>query len=145
MITQYNVSVTGVSESWERQDLPLKDLIQMENYRVITNICQRQYRGGKPALIIDERKYHIKELCPNPITVPLGVEAVWALLKPKIRRKNSKVNFIAVCSYYYAGPNSCSKDIYWAISIEYSFGFPWAPWIPWPYCVESILCLLASH
>ena len=88
LIIQYNVSIAGVSESWERQDLPLNKLIQIDNFKVITNVCQRQNRGGKPALIIDESRYYIKSLCPNPITVPLGVEAVWALLKPKMSQKN---------------------------------------------------------
>ena len=83
LIIQYNIAITGVSESWERENLPLKEIIQIENYKVITNVLQRTNRGGKPALIISEKLFHIKELCPNPITVPVGVEAVWALLKPK--------------------------------------------------------------
>ena len=73
LIIQFNVSVADVSESWEQQDLPLKDLIQTNNFRVIRYDCLRQNRGGKAALIIDKRKYYIKGLCLNPITVPVPI------------------------------------------------------------------------
>ena len=46
----------------------------------------------------------MKPLCPNPITVPVGVEAVWALLTIK---QNSTQ--IAVASIYYRGPKSTKK------------------------------------
>ena len=55
----------------------------MDGYRVIKNVLQRKRKGGKPALIIQERNYFIKELCPDTITVPPNVEAAWALLTPK--------------------------------------------------------------
>jgi hypothetical protein len=70
-------------------------LLQLENYRVISNVKQRDFKGGKPAIIINEEKYHIKALCPEPITVPIGVEAVWALITHK--KKNlycSKFNIL---------------------------------------------------
>ena len=100
-----------MSESWERPDEPLNELIQIENYKVITNVLQRTNRGGKPALIINQNKFHIKEICPTLITVPVGVEAVWALLKPKVKFHVKNINYIAVCSYYFSGQNPESKDL----------------------------------
>ena len=85
MINQYKLNIVGISESWERDNLRLTEIIQIENYKVITNVHQRSNRGGKPALVISEKKYYIKELCPNEITVPVEVEAVWVLLRPKVK------------------------------------------------------------
>ena len=79
LINMYNIQVIGISESWERQEMPLKDLINIPSFRVLTNVCQRSGRGGKPALVICEKMFHIKELSPRPIIVPVGVEAVWRL------------------------------------------------------------------
>ena len=58
-------------------------------------------KGGKPALVIKEDKFYIKQLCPDVITVPVGVEAVWALVTPKNVTPTSKVKNIAVASIYY--------------------------------------------
>ena len=111
LISQYNVDVCGISESWERESQPLEEIIKIDQFRVLKNVVQRQKRGGKPALVINEKKYHIKELCPNIITVPIGVEAVWALIRPKKRQKNSKINWITVCAYYYPEDNQTARNL----------------------------------
>ena len=35
---------------------------------------ERDARGGKPAIIVSEEKFIVKELCPNEITVSIGVK-----------------------------------------------------------------------
>ena len=110
LLEQYEGDVMTISESWERDNLPLNELLELENYRVISNVKQREFRGGRPALIINEDKYHIKELCPDPITVPIGVEAVWAIITHKQASPRSKVKYIAVGSIYYRGPKSTKKQ-----------------------------------
>ena len=55
----------------------------MENFKVIMNVSQREKRGGKPAIIVNKKKYHIIEVCPNLISVPVEIEAVWVVLRPK--------------------------------------------------------------
>ena len=50
----------------------------------------------------------VKRICPDPITVPVGVEAVWCLVTPKGATSN-KFKHIAVCSMYYRGPKSTKK------------------------------------
>ena len=87
------------------------DLIQIEGFKVVMNVKQREGRGGKPAVIINEHKYHIIEVCPNLITVPIEVEAVWVVIHPKNLPKNSPFKFIAVCSFYYAGQKMTPRDI----------------------------------
>ena len=96
-----------VSESWERENYTLR---QIENFKVLTNVKQREFKGGKPAILVNEEKYHVKELCPDPITVPIGVEAVWALLTFKQKNPQNKVKYIAVGAIYYRGPKSTKKQ-----------------------------------
>ena len=110
LLDQYSADLITISESWERENLPLSELLQLENYRVITNVKQREFKGGKPAILVNEDKFYVKELCPDPITVPVGVECVWALLTPKHTSPQSKVKYIAVASIYYRGPKSTKKD-----------------------------------
>ena len=89
MIEQTEAGVCCVSETWDRSHVPggslISDLIQIEGYRWIKNVFQRKRKGGKPAILAHEKDYYIKELCPDIITVPVDVEAVWILLTPKHR------------------------------------------------------------
>ena len=101
MMEQLDVGVCFMSESWDRQSLGLSEVIGMEGYRIVKNVKQRSGQGGKPALIISEKDYFIKELCPDEFSVPPNVEAAWAMLTPKAGGKKGHVKHIAVCSYYY--------------------------------------------
>ena len=78
----------------------------------MTNIVQRQNVGGKPAIIVNKEKFYVRPLCPDPITVPIGVEIVWALLTPKVNQRNQKhpIKYIAVASVY-SKPNSRKKTL----------------------------------
>ena len=86
LMEQLDTGVCCISESWNRSHCggtQISDLIQIEGYKWVQNVTQKKRRGGKPAILINENMFHIKELCPDIITVPVGVEAVWALLTPK--------------------------------------------------------------
>ena len=109
LLEQYEVDIAFMSESWERENLTLDQVIVKDNYKVISNVKQRDFVGGKPALIINEDKFHITEISPEPITVPVGVEAVWALITPKQVRQSSQVKKIVIASIYYRGPKSTKK------------------------------------
>jgi hypothetical protein len=100
MMEQMDVDICCISESWDRDNLPLEDIIQMEGYKVIKNVVQRNRKGGKPALVINEDKFIVKQLCPDVITVPVTVEAVWSLVIPKNLAGNSRVRKFAVASVY---------------------------------------------
>ena len=103
MMEQLDVSLCFMSESWDRDNLGLEEVINMDGFRIIKNVLQRKGKGGKPALIVSEKNYHIKELCPDVVTVPPNIEAVWALLTPKAGGSKANIKHIAVCSvlYYY--------------------------------------------
>jgi hypothetical protein len=99
-----------LSETWNRVSQPLQSLIQIENYEVISSVNPRSFRGGQPALVINNEKFHIKKLNPEPITVPEGVEAVWALLTPKTGKTKGFIKHIDVAAIYYRGPKSTKKQ-----------------------------------
>ena len=100
-LKQLEVGVCAISESWDRKEKGVEEIIDLENYRVIKNVVQREGRGGKPVLVISEKDYFITQLCPDIITVPPKVEAVWALVTPKSVGSRANIKHIAVCSYYY--------------------------------------------
>ena len=110
LLEQYSADLITISESWERENLSLEKLLKFDKYRVITNVKQRDFKGGKPAILINEEKFYIKNLCPDPITVPVGVECVWALITPKQSSPQSKIKNIAVASMYYRGPKNTKKE-----------------------------------
>ena len=121
ILEQYEADCVFISESWERQKIGLKKLLNLDNYEIITNVHQRENGGGKPAIIIRTDKYFVKPLSPDIITVPIGVEAVWALITPKILNPRNKIKQIAVCALYYNGPKSTKKkELYDHIAITYN-------------------------
>ena len=109
LLEQYQADIVCMSESWERSNLPLDKLLNLENFEIISNVKQRDFKGGKPAILVNKKKYHIKPLCPNPITVPIGVECVWSLISHKNCNSRSKIKYIAVAAIYYRGPKSTKK------------------------------------
>ena len=113
-----------VSETWDRSNTAggtlISDLLEMEGYRWVKNIVQRRRKGGKPAILASEKDYYIKELCPEIITVPVDVEAVWALLTPKHRSAQSRIKHIAVASVYYSSTQTKKSDFLDHISEAYN-------------------------
>ena len=104
------VDIVAMSESWERIEQPLGSIIKLPNHTVISNPHQRRGIGGRPALIINNEKYNIKNLTQSFVEVPWGVEATWALVSPKQQTSNSKIKRIAVCSLY-SKPDSRKKSL----------------------------------
>ena len=108
LIEQYSADVICISESWERENLPLEQFLQLDNFEIISNVKQRDFKGGKPAILVNTQKFLVKKICPDPVTVPVGVEAVWCLVTHK-GISSHKFKYIAVCSLYYRGPKSTKK------------------------------------
>ena len=123
LVEQMETDVCFVSETWDRSHLPngltLENFIQIEGYGWIQNVAQRKCKGGKPALLISTKNYHITKLCPEKITVPVNVEVVWALLTPKRKLQNTRVKHIAVASVYYSSTQTKKDDILDHISEAY--------------------------
>ena len=84
-------------------------MINIEGYQLVQNIVQRKKKGGKPAILANKRLFHIKELSPDVITVPVNIEAAWALLTPKNSFSSSKIKKIVVASLYYTNSTKRSE------------------------------------
>ena len=97
-----------LSESWERPEFNLSQLLHIEDFTVISNPHQRKGMGGRPALIINTKFFHVRNLTNTLIDIPWGCEATWALLTPKNVTSASKIQKIAVCSLY-CKPDSRTK------------------------------------
>ena len=121
MLDQYSADILCMSESWEKENQPLEELLDLPNYQIITNVKQRDFKGGTPAILVNRNKFIVKKLCPDPITVPIGVEAVWALVTPK-KPSCNKFKYIAICSVYYRGPKSTKKkELFDHIAVTFHF------------------------
>ena len=113
-VLEEQVDLVFVSESWERQNVLLKDIINLEHYEVISNVHQRNNDGGRPAIIANKEKYDVKDITNKLIQIPWGVEAVWCILTPKNALHDSKIRKIACCSLY-CKPGSKKSLCYWII------------------------------
>ena len=109
LLEQYSADVICMSESFERENKPLQELLQLEKYEIISMVKRREFKGGNPAILVNKEKYLVKKICPEPVTVPVGVEVIWAIISP---RNNSSKKFrnIAICSLYYRSPKSTKKQ-----------------------------------
>ena len=103
------VDVLFLSESWERENLQLDELIHLENHKVISNVFQRKGKGGRPAIFVNTEKYHVQDITNTMVNIKWGVEAVWCLVTPKNVTKDSKIQKIA-CAAIYSKPGSKHKS-----------------------------------
>ena len=61
-VDEEEIDCVFMSESWEHPDMPLDEIINLPNHVVISNTFQRKGIGGRPALIINNSKFHVKNL-----------------------------------------------------------------------------------
>ena len=99
-VEEEEIDLVCLSESWERPNRTLKDIIDIEGVEIISNVHQRKEIGGKPAIIVNKSKFADEDLTNTQVNIPWGVEVVWALLTPKDVGIDSKVQKIAVGSIY---------------------------------------------
>ena len=109
-VEEEEIDCVFMSESWERPNQPLEEIIHLPNHVVISNPHQRKGVGGRPALMINTTKYYVKNLTQNLVKIPWGVEATWAIITPKNITSDSIIKRIAVCSVY-SKPDSRKKTL----------------------------------
>ena len=51
-----------MSESWEKESNTLEKVIKIEDYEVLSNVHQRKGVGGRPAIIVNLKKYTVENL-----------------------------------------------------------------------------------
>ena len=110
-VKEEEVDVIFISESWEREHLPLEEIIKLEDFFTISNVSQRKEVGGRPALVVNTKKYHVQNVTNSLVQIPWGVEAVWCVLTPTNVTHDSKIQKIACCSFY-SKPDSRKKTLF---------------------------------
>ena len=122
----------GISESWERPEDPLENVLKMDGYQVISNPFARKQVGGKPALVISTDIFTVENPNQSLIKIPWGCEIVWSILTPKHANSSSVVKKIIAASFY-CKPGSRKKTLlldhisetYHFLSSKYPDGLFW--------------------
>ena len=109
-VKEEQVDLICMSESWERENKTLDTVIKIDDFKVISNVHQRVGKGGRPAVIVNTKKYDVENLTNTTIDIPWGVEIVWAVLTPKNVTNTSTVQKIVVASVY-SKPDSRKKTL----------------------------------
>ena len=99
-----------MSESWERENLRLDEIIKLEDHSIISNVGQRSGVGGRPAIFANNKKYEVQNITNTLVQIPWGVEAIWCILTPKNVKNDSKIKKIACCAVY-SKPASKKKSL----------------------------------
>ena len=131
-IKERDIDIICISESWARVEEPLEDLLQIDNYEVISNAHARKGVGGKPAIVVNTELFKVDNPNQGLITIPWGVECVWAVLTPKDLTNSSVIKKIVVASFYLK-PGSKKKsalfdhiaEVYHSLSSKYVSGLYW--------------------
>ena len=131
-VKEESIDLICMSESWEKKEKTLEKVIKIEDFCVISNVFQRDGQGGRPAIIANTKKYHVENLTQKAVTVPWGVEVVWAAMTPKNVTNDSKIQKIIVASIY-SKPNSRKKSllldhiaqVYSQMNTKYKKGLHW--------------------
>ena len=109
-VKEESLDLIFISESLERENLPLQELLKLEDHTVISNVNQRVGIGGRPALIVNNKKFDVQNITNTLVQIPWGVEAVWCVITPKNVSHDSKIQKIVCCSLY-CKPNSKTKTL----------------------------------
>ena len=104
------VDLLLMSESWERENLRLDEIIKLDDHSIISNVGQRSGVGGRPAIFANNKKYEVQNITNTLVQIPWGVEAVWCILTPKNVTNDSQIQKIACCAIY-SKPASKKKSL----------------------------------
>ena len=131
-IDEQSIDIAFISESHERENRKLENKFHLENYKVVSNIHQREGKGGRPALIVNTENYDVEDITNTLISIPWGVEITWAIITPKTVATDSLVKKI-VLGAIYSKPNSKKKsatldhiaETYNFLNAKYGRGLYW--------------------
>ena len=103
-IEEEDIDLICMSESHERayptktgKNQTMKEIIKLEDFTVKNNPygkCER------PALVINSKKFKVIDLTNKIVTIPKGVEIVWASITPNDTTRASKIKEIVVAAIY---------------------------------------------
>ena len=68
-VNSENIDIVFMSESWERDKLTLKEIVNLEDQTVISNVYQSKEVGVRPALIVNKDKFEIRNFTNSLVPV----------------------------------------------------------------------------
>ena len=108
MMNQISPDLILASETWERENLRLDDILKSRTYKSFSYFRKSKSPGGGCAIIYNETRFKVFQ--PD-IFVPEGVEAIWAVIVPKAGlNQNLKIKRIAICSIYVSPRSKFKKE-----------------------------------
>ena len=108
MLTQLNPTFFIISETWERENFRIKQLIDSKHFKTFSYFRRNKSPGGGCAIIykVDKKiNFHQAD-----IHVPENVEAVWAVCTQAAVNPQMKVKRIAVGSIYISPRSKHKKE-----------------------------------
>ena len=72
LFDEEEIDLVCLSESWERPELGLKEVIKIEDAEIISNPYQRKELCGRPAIVVRKTKFDIEDLTNTQISIPWG-------------------------------------------------------------------------
>ena len=69
-VKEEELDLICMSERWEREELTLQEVIEIEDFTVISNVHQRRGKGGRPAIIANSKKFDVENLTNTEISIP---------------------------------------------------------------------------
>ena len=109
-----------MSEYWEREELTLSEIINLDDHEIISNVFQRKGKGERPAIIVNKNKFDIQNLTNTLINIKWGLEIVWCLLTPKNANSKSRIQKIACASVYCKPGSKHETDLHDHIAEAYN-------------------------
>ena len=108
-----DADVAFLTEVWEKKEnkkhkKKLEEMLELKGINYVSTPRPGKKRGGGAALAFSPKNFVISKL---NISIPKSVEAVWAILKPRL--STAKISKIILCCFYLppnAGKNSLLLD-----------------------------------
>ena len=97
MMRQICPDLILASETWERSNKRLENIIKNKNFKYVSYYRKDKSPGGGCAIIYNESRFTVSD---PEILVPENIEAVWCVLTPPVSIKQQKVKRIAIGSIY---------------------------------------------
>ena len=62
-VEEKDIDLVCMSESWEREDLPLDKIIEIDKFEIVSNVFQRTGQGGRPAIFANIYHAYSFQIC----------------------------------------------------------------------------------
>ena len=136
-VIEREIDLVCMSETWEREEETLEKIIDIEDFTVISSRFQRSGQGGRPAIVVNNKKFRVDNLTQTEVSIPFGVEACLCLLTPVGANNHSVVKKIITVSFY-CKPQSRKKKLFydWLSETYHSLTAKHGDGLYWIMCAD---------